>query len=117
MGPVQQKNVSTWSCPRKRYLPADLTYEVTQERGYYIARLRFVEYLESPFPSTGGLSPQSTRGNIIAFPERPQPDSQYSENMWEMVETWLQYTSLPSNVIRMPVKGDNLPAVAPPSMR
>ena len=65
----QQKNVIAWSCPHQMYLPADLAYEVTQERGYCVTRLRSVAFLASPpFPSVR-LATRKVRGNVIPFPQ------------------------------------------------
>ena len=47
-GGKMQKNVRAWSCFHRMYLQADLTYEVTEERGYCVTRLRSVKFLECP---------------------------------------------------------------------
>ncbi len=50
------------------YLVANLTYEVTQERGYSVARLRSVEYLEAPAVPGTPLGPRKSLGKVIPFP-------------------------------------------------
>lgn len=66
---LHQKNRSIWSCFHQRYLQADLTYEVTQERGYWVTRLRSVKFLESrPVPSAR-LEPEKIQEKVIPFPQ------------------------------------------------
>ena len=88
MKQVQQENVKKWSCLHQMYIPANVTYEVTQERGYYVTRLRSLEFLESPPPAN--LSPRKTRDNVIAFPQRPRSNPEDSAALHALFESWLQ---------------------------
>src|SRR5277367_408479 len=72
MKQIQQKNVRTWSCPHQTYVQANLTYDVMQERGYSITRLRSTELLESPASAIPEpLPPSKQRSNVIPFPSAP----------------------------------------------
>ena len=64
-----QRNIRVWSCLHRMYLEANLTYEVTQERGYCVARLRSLEYLEVPPVPVTPVAPRKTLARIIPFPE------------------------------------------------
>ena len=64
---LQQQNIQTWSSFHRMYLEANLTYEVTQERGYCVARLRSVEYREAPPVPVAPLKPCKTLAKVIPF--------------------------------------------------
>ena len=66
---VHQKNRIVWSCFHQRYLPAELTYEVTQERGYWVTRLRSVEVLDSRPVPLARLEPRPIQEKVIPFPQ------------------------------------------------
>ena len=66
---LQQKNRIVWSCFHQRYLQADLTYEVTQERGYWVTRLRSVKFLESRLVPSARLEPEKIQEKVISFPQ------------------------------------------------
>jgi hypothetical protein len=45
---IHRTNVRVWSCFHQTHLRANLSYAVTQERGYWVSRLISMELLESP---------------------------------------------------------------------
>ena len=98
MQQVQQNNVKTWSCLHQMYFPANVTYEMTQERGYCVTRLRSVEFLESPPPT--GLSNHKVRDNVIPFPQQPGSNPEDSAALHALFETWMQAGGLhnPRNI-------------------
>jgi len=118
---MQQKNVRPWLCFYQGCLQADPALGVSQDRGYCVTRLSVVESIESPpAPSILPLPPRETRGNMIAFPQRPGSNLRNSADMRPLralIETWLQLASPPSIVTSLPAKGGNNPAFEPLSRR
>lgn len=75
---LRQNSTMVWSCPHQMYLQADLSYEVTQERGYCVARLRAVELLKPPPMVCVHWTPRRIRANVIPFP-KPKGVSQLAK--------------------------------------
>lgn len=58
-----------WCCAHQMYLQADLSYEVTQERGYSVARLQSVGFLKPPRLVRIRSIARKFRENVIPFLE------------------------------------------------
>ncbi|MBI4458671.1 MAG: hypothetical protein HY648_01265 [Acidobacteria bacterium] len=88
MEQIQQQSVKTWSCVHFRYLRADLIYEITQERGYDVSRLRSLTYLEAPPFSSGENSRRLD--NVIPFPSRRRANFSQLDALQSLFARWLE---------------------------
>jgi hypothetical protein len=98
MQQMEQKNVKTWSCRHQTYLLADLSYEVTQERGYSVARLRSTKLLDSASSTITSepLAPTKKRAKIIEFRPRPVSKPKGAEDdLRAMMTTWIGLAATP----------------------
>ena len=92
----QQQKTITWSCPHQMYLQAHLAYEVTQERGYCVTRLRSVELLKPPLMVCVRSIPPKIRSNVIPFPRPkdsrliPMEERDMQEAFTQLAQTQLQ---------------------------
>ena len=93
---LRQKSRIAWSCPHRMYLQADLSYEITQERGYCVTRLRSVELLKPPPTACVRSTPRKIRANVIPFPKPkdstfiPMEKRDIQEAFTQLAQTQLQ---------------------------
>jgi len=97
---LRQNSKIAWSCLHKMYLQADLSYEITQERGYCVTRLRSVELLNPPLRACVRLAARKVGANVIPFPKSKGALSQVAKAQFQgSIDTQEQYAGIggPSN--------------------